>query len=93
IAEVVFGNEAKRLELNKAVHGAVRDDFAAWCSCHASERVLFVECAILCESGLARYVDRAWLVDAPEAVRVARVCRRNGLTASQVLERINSQRQ
>lgn len=91
VAEVVFSDEDKRLLLNKAVHGAVCEDFAAWCLVHESEKTVFVECAILCESGLSEYVDQVWLVDAPRDVRIMRVCSRNGLTENQVAERIASQ--
>lgn len=91
VAEVVFGNEEKRLLLNKAVHGAVRDDFERWCREHASIPVLFVECAILCESGLCEFVDRVWIVEAPRSVRIERVCQRNGLTEHQVSDRIEAQ--
>ncbi|MDE6498466.1 MAG: dephospho-CoA kinase [Muribaculaceae bacterium] len=93
VAEVVFVDEDKRLMLNKAVHGAVLDDFAAWCDAHADETTLFVECAILCESGLSKYVDRVWIVDAPREIRIRRVCRRNGLAESQVADRITAQQQ
>ncbi len=91
VASVVFVDESKRLLLNRAVHGAVREDFVQWCERHQSAGRLFIECAILCESGLARYVDTVWLVDAPANVRIKRVCRRNGLTESQVLDRIKAQ--
>lgn len=91
VGEVVFASEEKRLLLNAAVHAAVREDFAAWCLARAQQPLLFVECAILCESGLADYVDDTWVVTAPEAVRVERVCRRNNLSADSVRARIASQ--
>lgn len=91
VGEVVFASEEKRLLLNAAVHAAVRDDFCAWCARHSQHPLLFVECAILCESGLADYVDDTWVVTAPEEVRVERVCRRNNLSPDSVRARMASQ--
>ena len=53
--------------------------------------VVFVESAILYESGLSDMVDEVWCVVADEEKRVERVMKRNGLTKQEVLDRINSQ--
>ena len=90
LAEAVFSDEAKRLRLNEVTHSAVRNDFVKWCSATA-QPVVFVECAILCESGMIRHVDEIWEVTAPEALRVERVCRRNSLAPEQVLRRMAAQ--
>lgn len=87
----VFADESKRLLLNSAVHSAVRADFAQWCRERQAEPLVFVECAILCESGLQNDVDRVWEVTAPVNVRVERVCLRNGLRPEDVLRRISAQ--
>lgn len=90
LAEAVFSDEAKRLRLNEVTHSAVRNDFVKWCYATA-QPVVFVECAILCESGMIRHVDEIWEVTAPEALRVERVCRRNALKPEQVLRRMAAQ--
>lgn len=91
LGEIVFADESSRLMLNSAVHAAVRDDFMRWCgTVHAP--VVFVECAILCESGLLRCVDEVWEVTAPVGLRIERVCRRNSLSRELVLRRIESQK-
>lgn len=90
LADVVFSDEAKRLRLNEVTHSAVRNDFVEWCAAQAHPMV-FVECAILCESGMIRHVDEIWEVTAPEALRVERVCRRNALKPEQVLRRMAAQ--
>ena len=41
---------------------------------------------------MAGEVDAVWEVAAPEALRVARVCGRNGLSPAQVQARIDAQR-
>lgn len=92
LASIVFG-EAEKLEtLNSIVHEAVRRDLASWIVSHAEHGKIFVETAILYQSGLDRMVDEVWEVTAPEETRIERVMARNSLTREQVVARIRSQR-
>ncbi|MDE6454240.1 MAG: dephospho-CoA kinase [Muribaculaceae bacterium] len=92
VASVVFGDEEKRLKLNSCVHSAVKADLCLWIEAHgAGDAAVFVECAILCESGLVDLTDEIWEVWAPDAVRIERVVRRNGLAEDDVRARIASQ--
>ena len=54
-------------------------------------RLLFVETAILFQSGLNRLVDEEWRVEAPHDMRVERVMNRNAMTREQVEARIEAQ--
>lgn len=90
LAAVVFADKAKLQRLNQIVHGAVREDFIGWVN-SLNNNVLFVETAILYESGFDALVDEIWEVTAPESVRVGRVMRRSGLSESQVRERVAAQ--
>lgn len=92
LATIVFNNPQKLETLNSLVHGAVKDDITAWCARHADQQRLFVETAILYQSGLDKMVDDIWQVTAPEEVRIARVIARNNLSATQVRARIEAQR-
>lgn len=90
LSEIVFGDSARMAVLNSMVHGAVREDIRSWCIREDARR-LFVETAILYQSGLDRMVTDIWEVTAPEETRIARVMRRNNLTADQVRTRIEAQ--
>lgn len=90
LAEIVFRNKQMLLTLNSIVHQAVRDDLARWVSDRPSALV-FVETAILYESGLDRVIDSEWNVTAPTDIRVDRVIARNGLSREHVLARIEAQ--
>ena len=46
---------------------------------------------LLIEVGWTKYVDSVWLVTAPEAVRVARIIKRDGCTPAQAEARIRVQ--
>lgn len=91
LARIVFADSVKLAKLNAIVHEAVRLDIAGWVSRQSASRV-FVETAILYQSGLNRMVDAEWRVTAPEVLRIERVMARNGLSADAVRARIESQR-
>lgn len=90
LAEIVFRNKQMLLTLNSIVHQAVRDDLARWVS-DRSSALVFVETAILYESGLDRVIDSEWHVTAPTDIRVNRVIARNRLSREHVLARIEAQ--
>ena len=92
LGAIVFADPERLHTLNKVVHGAVRLDLERWCGEHLVHTRLFVETAILAESGLDAMVGSVWEVVAPVELRVERVMRRNALTRDQVEARIAAQR-
>lgn len=89
LAQLVFGDPDKLKMLNGIVHGAVRDDFREWCARYSG--TVWIETAILMESGMDSMVDAAWNVVAPVELRVKRVMARSGLKAGEVKARILAQ--
>lgn len=89
LADIVFNDRGKLEALNEIVHSHVREDIAR----HAMEQqtVMFVETAILYESGLDRMVDEVWDVYADTEIRIRRVMARNNITREQVEARIAAQ--
>ncbi|MCM1522518.1 MAG: dephospho-CoA kinase [Muribaculaceae bacterium] len=90
LSEIVFSDPEKLNTLNSIVHSAVKRHLSSWIDSQKSS-LIFVETAILYQSGLDRMVDEVWEVTAPVSVRVSRVMRRNSLSEHQVLARIESQ--
>ncbi len=86
LSEIVFADSEKLNRLNNIVHGAVREHLSEWHSLRSD--ICFVETAILYQSNLDQMVDAVWEVTAPRELRLLRVMKRNGLTASQVEARI-----
>lgn len=91
LAEIVFADEMMLATLNSIVHEAVREDIMRWKQANAGERFLWVESAIIYESGIDRMVDEVWEVTAPVDLRVERVMARNSISRDQVMERIEAQ--
>lgn len=91
VAAIVFQNKALLQQLNQLVHPAVRADFKRWKEVYNTEKLLFVESAIMFESGLALLMDKVVLMTASEEVRIARVVKRDGISPEQVLARMMHQ--
>lgn len=71
--------------INAIVWPRVAAAFEAWCRQQASP-VVFMECALLFESGFDRLTDFTVLVSAPEEVRITRVMERDGVSRSKAKE-------
>lgn len=91
LAQVLFNEPSKRQSINETVHPVVIKDFLDWCERHSSERLLFVESAILVESGLINHVDKSIMVSAPVEERVGRILKRDKMTYDEAMARIGSQ--
>lgn len=91
VASRVFSNKSLLEALNKLVHPVVRADLQHWIQTHHAEKFLFVESAIMYESGLVGLMDKVILMTASEEVRVSRVMKRDHVTAEQVRNRIKNQ--
>lgn len=89
LARIVFADRRKLERLNAIVHGKVRESLTRMASEAAGP--LFVETAILFQSGLNRMVDAEWRVVCPPELRISRVMARNGISRDEVLARIGSQ--
>lgn len=90
LSEYIFSDCRALSDVNALVHPVVEADFQRWA---AAQTALFVvqESAILFEAGLAPFCDLVVVVSAPEALRIQRVCKRNGCTPESVLERMQWQ--
>lgn len=89
LARIVFADRRKLERLNAIVHGKVRESLTRMAS--EASGPLFVETAILFQSGLNRMVDAEWRVVCPPELRISRVMARNGISRDEVLARMGSQ--
>lgn len=91
LGEIVFSNPHQLQKLNHIVHHHVRNDIKKWIVEHNDCTALWIETAILYQSGLDKMVDRIWEVTAPTPLRVRRVMKRNSMSRTQVQNRIDAQ--
>ena len=90
VAKIVFNDSFKLKELEKVVHPIVFKHFVGWCSLQNSN-IVIKENAILFESGGAAFLDDIITISAPLELRVERVMKRDGVSAGDVMARVNKQ--
>jgi len=88
LAQLVFGKPELLAKLNAIVHPVVHTDFMNWIQKHSAENLLFMESAILFESGFNKIVDKVIVMTASENIRIARVMKRDKVTEEQVKARM-----
>ena len=88
VARRVFEDHSMLEQLNAIVHPAVRRDFEKWKENHS---LLFLESAILFESGFNSLCDRVIVVTAPEELRLRRVIGRDTTDIDKVRARMRAQ--
>ena len=88
LARKVFGNQEMLEKLNAMVHPAVRKDYSGWVESQKVAPYVVEEAAILFESGADRLMDGSVLVYAPEALRIKRVMKRDGVDEEAVRNRM-----
>ena len=87
----VFHNQALLNQLNAIVHPAVAKDTSAWQAQQINVPYTLKEAAILFESGSHQQLDYVIVVDAPVALQIDRVMKRDQVTAEAVKARIAKQ--
>ncbi len=90
LAEIVFNNKEKLAQLNAIVHPVVHSDFLEFISRQNAPFIIY-ENAILFENGSDQWCDYIIVVTAPTPVRIARVIKRDLVSAEQVQSRIANQ--
>lgn len=87
----VFGDRQLLSKLNELVHPFVQKDFDSWSKSWKGVPYVVEEAAILFESGAVKNMDLSVLVYAPKELRIARVEKRDGISRSQVVDRMKMQ--
>ena len=90
LASIIFNDDSKLHTINRLVHPVVQRVFEDWCATQKNSYVL-KEAAILFESGSDKDLDQIVCVSASDDLRKQRVMQRDGVTESQVLERMSKQ--
>jgi len=90
ISETIFNDSELLQKINKIIHPAVDEDFIQW---KQKQKSFFVlkEAAILFETGIYKKLDATIVVVCPENLKIARVCKREGISAEEVKNRMGKQ--
>lgn len=91
LGKQVFGKPELLAKLNAIVHPMIMDDFENWIQNRYPKKILFIESAILFESGFNKIVDKVILITAAEDIRIQRIVKRDGISIEQVRARMSHQ--
>lgn len=91
LAEIVFNNKESLQELNDLIHPLVKEAFLIWTEKNSHYPYIIQEAAILFESGFDQFFDKVIMVSCDEGVAIQRVMNRDGVSESQVRERLKNQ--
>jgi len=91
LAGLIFNDKKNMNIVNNAIHPAVLERFAEWCTCQTKSAYVIMEAAIIFETGTDRFLDKVINISVPEVIRIERVCKRDGVSKEKVIERINNQ--
>ena len=92
-AEIVFSDPEKRKTLDDITHAAIYDiiEERAAAAERAGKDPVFVDAALIFESGLDKELDSVWVVTADEDIRKKRVAARDGMAPGMIEKRMKSQ--
>jgi len=90
IANFIFSNIQNRNKINMIVHQALSLFLKQW-AFNINETIVFIESAILFESGFNTLVDITVMVYADEKLRINRCLNRNKTDVDKIKKRINTQ--
>ncbi|EJV84746.1 MULTISPECIES: dephospho-CoA kinase [Bacillus] len=93
LGSIVFYNEEKRLQLNKIVHPAVREEMNRQKEMYIKEGVqaVVLDIPLLFESKLTSLVDRILVVAVKPHTQLERLMKRNNFSEEEATARIQSQ--
>lgn len=91
LADIVFQDANELEKLNALVHPAVFRAFDNWAASHQNAPYIMKEAALLFESGSYKMCDASILVTAPVDLKIARVTRRDNVSAQAVQLRMDKQ--
>jgi dephospho-CoA kinase len=91
VAGAVFENTILLNKLNGLIHPAVFHDFDKWITEHAQATYIIKEAALMFETDSYKQLDQIITVTAPQKLRIERVVKRDRVSESDVLKRMNNQ--
>ena len=91
LSQLIFSSDKNLKAVNAIIHPVVVGDFATWTT-RQNAAAVFLESAILMESGLYQKMDKIILVTTPEKLRIDRVIKRCQLSDKEIQQRMQMQK-
>ncbi len=91
ISSIVFSNPDKLRLLNDFIHPLIRDELFQYFNKNTEKNFVFVDVPLLFEAKFDIYFDKILFVSSNENLRLIRLQKRNNLSKSEAIKRINAQ--
>jgi len=93
VAEKLFSNKSLQRKVEAVIHPRVEKEIIRRTKelAQSGKRMVIVEAALIYEAGLDKKLDAIVVVDADEAERISRVCKRDTILEDAVRSRIKAQ--
>ena len=93
LGDLIFSDEAKRIQLNNIIHPAIRKEMLRQRDelINKQFKSVVLDIPLLFESKLTHFVDKTIVVYADEKVQLERLMKRNNYSEEEALKRIKSQ--
>ncbi|MBQ2845928.1 MAG: dephospho-CoA kinase, partial [Firmicutes bacterium] len=90
LGRLVFADKTSLWKLNYIMSNRIGEEINRQIEASESE-ITVLDAATLIEAGYDAIVDKLWIVDADDEVRIGRVMDRDGATRQEVIDRMNNQ--
>ncbi len=91
VSKIVFDDKNKLKTLENIIHPMIKDEMFKIFDENKGQDKIFVSGALLFESGFSKFFDKTIFVEADTKLRLERLMKRNNLSETEALKRINSQ--
>lgn len=91
ISNYIFQSPENSKKVTDVLYQHLGENFEAWVKCQSENDILFIEAAMLFESGFDKKVDLTICVHADEDIRIKRIKHRDGENAKDYIKRIKYQ--
>ncbi|HHW79697.1 MAG TPA: dephospho-CoA kinase [Acholeplasmataceae bacterium] len=91
LAELIFNNDEKKVEIELLIHPFVFKEMDEWIKANHNESILFLDIPLLFEISYQNKVDKTIVVYANLVNQINRLMKRNNLSKTEALSRINAQ--
>ena len=90
LGKLVFANRKKLAKLEEILNEKINGEI--WRQIQAADTdIVVLDAATLIEAGYDANVEKLWIVDVEDEIRIRRVMERDGLSRKEVLDRMNNQ--
>ncbi|MBQ9992881.1 MAG: dephospho-CoA kinase [Firmicutes bacterium] len=93
MGQLIFNDKDKRELLNRITHPGIVKEIQSRITAMAAHkvRIVAVEAALLFESGMDKFMDEVWVIDATYEDKLKRIVKRDGLSLEEAAQRLLSQ--